>query len=98
TACELDEGEMTRIALHRHVEAWTEALDQPQLLEQRGELARRVLPLDARRLAHDPRPFLVGPAAEVAEQSRAQPLRLADVHDLAVAGEPAIDARPILRR
>ena len=61
-ARELDEGEVPRVALHRHVEARAEALDQAQLLEQRGELARRVLPLDARRLAHDARALLLGSA------------------------------------
>ena len=80
-ASELDEGEVSRVALHRHVEAWTEPLDQPQLLEQRGEFARRVIPLDAVRLADDARSLLVRSAAEVAEQSGAQPLGLAHERD-----------------
>jgi hypothetical protein len=84
--------------LHRDVQARPKALDEAQLLEQRGELARRVVPLDARRLAHDARALLVGTAAEIAEQPRTNPLRLADVHDFSIGGQPAIDARPVLGR
>jgi len=43
---ELDEGVVPRVAHHRDVVPRAEALDQPQLLEQRRELARRVFPLD----------------------------------------------------
>ena len=66
---------------------------EPQLLEQRRELARHVIPLDALGLADDARALVLGKrAAEVAEQPRAELLRLADVHDLAVGSEHAIDA------
>ena len=87
-----------RVTLHRDVEPRPQSLDQPQLLEQRRELARRVLPLDVGRLAQNPRALFLGiRAAEVAEQPRAHALRLADVHDLAVWRQHAIDAGPVLR-
>src|SRR5687768_2751307 len=74
-ARELDEREVTRIALHRDVEARPESLDESQFLEQRRELARRVVPLDAVRLAQDACAlvFRVG-ATEVAQQPRANAL------------------------
>ena len=50
------------------------------------------------RLAQDARALLLGVrAAEVAQQPRANALRLADVEHLAVAREHPIDAGPVLR-
>jgi hypothetical protein len=73
TPGELDEGEVARVTLHGHVEPWSIALDQPKLLEQRRELAGRVVPFDAIRFAHDARALVRGKlAAEVREQSRTQ--------------------------
>ena len=97
-ARELDEGEMPRVALHRDIQPGTEALDQAQLFQQGGELARRVVPLDAVRLAHDSRALVGGEiTAEIAEQPRAQLLRLAHVDDLAVGGEHAVHAGTVGR-
>src|SRR5262249_48737614 len=41
-----EEGVVPEVALVRDVEAGAQALDQPELLEQRRELVGRVLPLD----------------------------------------------------
>ena len=98
TAREPDERKVPSVAFHRDVEPRTVALDQPQLLEQRGKLARRVLPLDPVGFAHDASALVRRElAAEIAEQARSQLFRLADVDDFSVGGEHAIDSRPILR-
>jgi hypothetical protein len=47
-ARELDERPVPRVALHEDVVPRAPALDEPQLAQQRGELARRVLPLEVR--------------------------------------------------
>ena len=94
---DLDEHEVPVVALHRDVEARTQPLDLLQLEQQRRELARRVLPVDAHSVAENSRALVLGKGtAEVAEQPRANPLRLADVHDLAVGRVHAVDARAIL--
>jgi len=85
------------VALHRHVEPRTQPLDEAHLEEQRGELARRVVPVDVHRLADDARAFVLGiAAAKIAQEARAQPLRFADVHHLAAARVHPIYARPVL--
>jgi hypothetical protein len=43
------------VDVHQHVEPRAVPLDEPQLAEQRRELARRVLPLEPVRVAEDAR-------------------------------------------
>ncbi len=83
--------------LQLHVEARAQLLDEPQLVQQRAELARHVVPLDRRGLADDAR-ALVGrvAAAEVAHQPRPHSLGLAHVDHVAVGPEHAVHARPVL--
>src|SRR5258708_15811315 len=65
-ARELDEREVTYVALHRHVETRAELLDQAQLLQQRRKLAWRVVPFDARPFPAHPCPLpLPNPPAHV---------------------------------
>src|SRR5262249_47480774 len=66
-------------------------LDEPQLVEQSGELVRRVLPFDAVCLPQDESALRAATTAEVPQQPSAHPLRFADVEDAAVLGEHAID-------
>jgi hypothetical protein len=89
----LDEHEVSVVALHRDVEARAQTLDVLQLQQQRRELTRRVLPVDANRVAQNARALVFGKgAAKVAEQPRPHALGFSDVHDLAVGGMHAIDA------
>ena len=60
---DLYETIISPVALHRHVESRTEAFDQPQLVEQRRELARHVLPLDPVGVAENARAFVFGKRA-----------------------------------
>ena len=72
-------------------------LDQSQLLKERGELTRRIVPFDRISLAQYARAFLLGKIApEIAQQARPHPLRLADVDDLTGGGEHSINSGPIL--
>ena len=97
TLHDLDEHEVPVIALHRDVESRTQPLDLLQLQQQRRELARRVLPIDAHGVSQNARALVLGKgAAEIAEQPRTDLLRLADVDDLAVGGVHAVDAGTIL--
>ncbi len=92
-ARQLHEGEMSRVALQHHIESRTEALDQAHLQQERGELARHVFPVEPRGFTNEPRTFLLGKGTpEVAQQTRAHALRLADVDDLAVGAEHAVYA------
>src|SRR5690242_18058554 len=94
---ELQEAEIPAIPLHCYVEARPQLLDLPQLLEQCRELAGRVVPLDAIRLAQNASALLFGEvASEVAEQPRTDALRLADVHDFTRVRQHPINARPVL--
>jgi hypothetical protein len=93
TRRELDERIVPRIAHHRDVVTRPESLDQLELAQQRGELARRVLPLDLFRRPENARALVLGVRApEITEQARAHSLGLPDVQHLAVARQHPVDA------
>ncbi len=95
-ATDLDEREVTRIALHGDVESRAEALDELELEQQGREFARRVLPIDAHRFTHDARAFLFRErAAKVAQEPRPHALRFTDVYDLTTGRVHAVDPRPV---
>src|SRR5439155_21962080 len=78
---------------HTRVAGWTELANQAQLLQPRFELGARHSPLDPLRRRYrrfDGRPLPV--AAEVRTQARSQIAGTADVEDLVVATEEAVDA------
>src|SRR5262249_36170031 len=89
---EAEEGVVTQVALVGDIEGGTEALDEAQLLEQRGELVGQVRPLDAVGLAEDAGALVARASAEVAEDAGSHLLGLADVEDGAVLREHAVDA------
>ncbi len=71
------------------------APDRPHLEQQRGELAGRVLPVYVVRVADDLGGLLAAGGAEVGEQPRTEPDRLADVQHAVARADHAVDAGPV---
>src|SRR5690606_18046416 len=83
-------------ALVLHVEARPRLLDQAHLSDERGELVRDVLPVDGRALADQIPRLLAAGCAEVGQEPRAHPDRLADVEEASLGVRHAVHAGSIL--
>jgi hypothetical protein len=93
-AAKADEGHAAAQRLQLDVPAWPPAPDQLQLAQQGGELAGLRFPHNRLGLTNDPgRPAVAALDSKVAQKAGAQILRFADVDDLAVLVEHAVDAR-----